>query len=88
MPRYFFHIDNGAFAPDQVGVELQDLTAARIEAVRAAGEMINTASESFWEHQTPWDMHVTDEGGQLLFTLQFGAKVPSGKALFVPTDGN
>lgn len=82
--RYFFHVDNGTFAPDQIGAELPDLGAARSEAVRAAGEMINEANESFWEHQTPWNMHVTDPDNRLLFTLQFSAKVPSGEALYIP----
>lgn len=86
MPRYFFHIDNGTFVPDRDGIELADLVAARIEAVRAAGEMINEARHSFWEHGTPWNMHVTDGDRRLLFTLQFAAKVPSGEALYVPRE--
>jgi len=86
MPRYFFHIDNGEFVPDPTGTELPDLDAARLEAVRAAGEMIIEAKESFWEHQTPWNMHVTDGGRRLLFTLQFATKVPSGDALYIPEE--
>lgn len=84
MPRYHFHIDNGQFVPDPHGTELPDLAAARIEAVRAAGEMINDAGVSFWEHKAPWNMHVTDAAHRLLFTLQFGAKVSSGTALYIP----
>ena len=84
MPRYFFHVDNGEFIPDKTGTDLADLNAARVAAVRAAGEMINESGPSFWEHQTPWNMHVTDVDRMLLFTLQFGAKVPSGEALYIP----
>ena len=47
MPRYFFHVDNGEFVPDPSGTELPDINAARVEAVRAAGEMINNTSQSF-----------------------------------------
>ncbi|PBB94731.1 hypothetical protein [Mesorhizobium sp. WSM3862] len=84
MPTYHFHVDNGTFVPDANGVELLDLAAAQVEAVRAAGEMINEAKQSFWNHQTPWIMHVTDGENRLLFSLQFGAKVPSGDALYIP----
>jgi hypothetical protein len=84
MPHYFFHVDNGEFVPDESGTELPDLDAARREAVRAAGEMIDDAQQTFWEHLLPWNMHVTDGQHRLLFTLEFGAKVPSGETLFIP----
>ena len=45
MPRYFFHVDNGEFIPDETGTELPDLYAARREAVRSAGEMIDDVQE-------------------------------------------
>lgn len=76
--------DNGEFIPDANGVELPDLAAAQVEAVRAAGEMINDTKQSFWTHKTPWIMHVTDDRNRLLFSLQFAAKVPSGDALYIP----
>ncbi|TPI32628.1 hypothetical protein FJ414_21380 [Mesorhizobium sp. B3-1-6] len=84
MTRYYFHVDNGTFVPDPEGVDLPDLDAARQEAVRTAGEMINDSKQSFWEHMTPWIMNVTDDENHLLFTLQFAAKVPSGDALYIP----
>jgi len=34
MPRYFFHILDGTALTDETGVELADLAAARIEAVK------------------------------------------------------
>ncbi|MDG4898472.1 hypothetical protein P9272_33640 [Mesorhizobium sp. WSM4976] len=85
MPIYHFHVDNGEFTPDPNGIELPDLAAARTEAVRAAGQIINDSNQSFWEHMTPWIMNVTDGDDQLLFTLQFGAKVPSGRARYIPS---
>jgi len=85
MPIYHFHVDNGEFTPDSHGIELPNLTAARREAVRAAGEIINESNRSFWEHMTPWIMNVTDSEDRLLFTLQFGAKVPSGSARYIPS---
>lgn len=88
MARYFFHVDNGTFAPDPTGVELPDVNAARVEAVKAAGEAINDASDGFWEHATPWFMYVTEANGRLLFSLEFAAKVPSGEAFYLPTGGS
>lgn len=86
MPRYFFHIDNGSFVPDRIGTDLPNIEAARVEAVRAAGEMINDSGKSFWEHLMPWNMHVTDNDARLLFTLWFGVKIPSGDARFIPDE--
>lgn len=84
MPRYHFHIDNGEFTVDKTGTDFPDLETAKLQAVRAAGQMIMEIRRSFWESQTPWVMNVTDEQGQLAFTLMFAAKVPSGEAIYVP----
>lgn len=78
-------VDNGTFSLDPDGIELDDTDAARVEAVRAAAEMINQARESFWEHGTPWNMHVTDGERRLLFTLQFAANVSSGAEALRPS---
>ena len=40
MPRYYFHLHNGATARDEEGRELPDLNAARQEAIRAARELM------------------------------------------------
>ncbi|PBC06802.1 hypothetical protein CK230_29820 [Mesorhizobium sp. WSM3859] len=54
------------------------MDAARLEAVRAAGEMINDSKQSFWEHMAPWIMNVTDDRDRLLFTLQFKSAFGTG----------
>jgi hypothetical protein len=46
--------------------------------------MISEAGEAFWEHHQPFNMHVVDSEARLLFTLEFGAKVPSGEARYIP----
>ena len=84
MPRYFFHVDNGKLIPDETGVEFPDQRTARREAVYASATMINALDPSFWEHRSPWNMHVTDEAGRLQFTLTFGHSVPSGEVLYRP----
>ncbi len=40
MPRYFFHLHNGALSRDEEGRELPDLEAARQEAIKAARELM------------------------------------------------
>ena len=71
MPRYFFDINaDGETDPDQEGIELPDLHAARREGGCCAGEMIRCASLTGLPDR--WSMNVRDEGGHVLVTLWFG----------------
>ena len=70
MPRYFFHTRDGRTPPDAEGSELPSLEAARVEAVRAAGEQLKWHAETFW-NEGEWSLEVTDETGLTLFTLYF-----------------
>lgn len=72
MPRYFFHVEDGRSFPDLDGVELPDLDAARIEAVRLLGGMLRDEAETFWQGDD-WRMSVADAGGMALFTIDFMA---------------
>ena len=47
MPRYFFHVDNGAFSADPNGTELADLTAAQEAAVILSGELSGRRAWTF-----------------------------------------
>lgn len=79
MPRYFFHVEDGDSFPDLQGTELDDLAAARREAVRFAGALLADQPEDFWGNGE-WTMRVDDEQGATLFTLQFLARdVPAVK---------
>src|SRR4051794_1137484 len=50
MPRYFFHILDGTALTDETGVELADLAAARIEAVKlVAGVLRGGVLPGFWD---------------------------------------
>ena len=69
MPRFFFHVHG---PPDELGVELPDLAAAKCEAVRFAGRLLCDQASEFWE-SADFHMTVTDERGLTLFTLQFHA---------------
>jgi hypothetical protein len=84
MARYFFHIDDGKHLPDRDGLELPNLKAARAEAVKAAGSMIRDEDESSLERSSAWQMAVTDEADQLMFTLRFSLDVPTGPITYLP----
>ena len=73
MPRYFFNVTDGRFAPDPTGTVLPDTYAAQDEAVRASGGMIREMGGRFWDEKE-WMMEVADEGGQALFALRFVAE--------------
>ena len=68
MPRYYFSIADGNSPVEPDGIELRDLAAARVEAVRLAGEMLKDHAEAFW-HFGDWRLSVRDETGLILFSL-------------------
>jgi hypothetical protein len=72
VPRYFFHIHDMQTPPDIEGVELPDLTATKVEAVRLSGELLKYHAQTFWT-AGEWSLEVTDHTGLTLFTLYFTA---------------
>lgn len=90
MPRYFFHVHDGVDLRDEDGTELSDIRAARVEAVRFAGEVIANDADrrSLGED---WRLEVTDEAGLILFRLDFTiAESPAAQSALRPkrpTDG-
>ena len=72
MPRYFFHVRDGTYIPDDEGVELPDIAAARIAAIRATGETLRDMGSHSW-NGTEWSMEVTNEAGEMMFVLHFSA---------------
>jgi hypothetical protein len=69
MPRYFFHIrDRGNFIPDEEGMELADLHAARSEATVSAHAMLADAIADADDisHQV---IEVSDGSGRVLAEL-------------------
>ena len=69
MPRYFFHVHDGADYPDLQGTTLEGLTEARREAVRFAAALLGEQPEIFWA-SGEWRMRVSDEGDLTLFELR------------------
>jgi hypothetical protein len=76
MPRFFFDISDGidiADVPDDEGMELEGLNAARIAAVRLSGELLKSYPDRFWS-VGQWNCTVRDESGLILFVLHFYAQ--------------
>ena len=77
MALYFFNVTDGVTTLDNEGVELPDISSARIQAVQTAGQMLGHDSTGhFWTGEA-WRMWVTDQPkglGHTFFTLEFTAK--------------
>lgn len=74
MHRYFFHVEG---QPDDLGMELPTIAAAKCEAVRYAGTLICEEAERFWD-AAEFNMTVADENGLTLFTLTLiGTEAPT-----------
>ena len=72
MPRYHFNIHDGEDLLDHEGSELADIQAARVTAIRFAGELLRDHASRFWNGDE-WQMEVTDDVGLTLFVLTFHA---------------
>jgi hypothetical protein len=65
MPRFHFNLDD---QPDEQGLELTDLAAAKCEALEFAARHICDAANAFWDREE-WTLRVTDERGLTLMQL-------------------
>ncbi len=72
MPRYFFHVQDGEAFPDLQGTVLENDAAARTEAVRFSGVLLQQQPEKFWTGEE-WSMRVTNDKDLTLFELMFMA---------------
>lgn len=77
MPRFFFHVVNGDFIPDQHGVECKDGDQVKAEAVRIAGEMLKDQGLQLWRTGR-FNMFVTDERNKTQLKLSFQAEDLTG----------
>ena len=74
MPGFLFNFIDGERQSGPITVDLENLDAARREALRTACLSINEKPEKFWE-TGEWQMIVTDDRGLVLFTLHMTATV-------------
>lgn len=88
MPRFFFHHANGLFDPDCEGCDLPNLAAARIEAIRLAGELARDRPREIWDERI-FRVEVSDETGMLLCTvIILGLDAPAARGLRQPPTQN
>jgi len=74
MPRYFFHVHDGKYIPDEDGDDLPDLDSVRNCAIKTAGDMLSDGGGAELWSGHEWRMIVTDEAGQEVLVLRFAAE--------------
>jgi hypothetical protein len=66
--RYFFNLAGAVYDPDNEGIELETLDAARRMAVQSAAELIRDRPEVVWMGDEV-RVEVTDSNRLVLFTV-------------------
>lgn len=72
MQTFIFETDAGTKGPQRVDIELPDVRAAQIEAVRYLGELLRDDGAEFWKDELA-TMTVSDDQGLCLFRLDLSA---------------
>ena len=72
MRRYFFHTQDGRPFHDEEGTALPDDEAARIEAARVMGQLLNEHPAGVWIDED-FRLTVTDDEGVTLYILDVAA---------------
>jgi hypothetical protein len=76
--RFFFNLAGAIHDPDNVGVELADMGAARVYSALHAAEIIRDQPELVWSGAEV-RVEVTDEDRLVLFTvIVLGVDAPAG----------
>ena len=70
MPRFHFHVHDGCSVLDPEGTELPDPQAARLEAIRIAGDILKHDAHRIALGED-WRIEVTDHTGLILFQMTF-----------------
>ena len=70
MPRFHFHVHDGCSVMDTEGTELPDPQAARLEAMRIAGDILKHDAHRVALGED-WRIEVTDATGLILFQMTF-----------------
>lgn len=72
MPRFYFHLHNDIDARDDEGVELADLEAARVHAVRLARFTFAETAKDKGRVVLHHRIDIEDSDGKVLDTVRFG----------------
>ena len=70
MPRYFFHVYDDVIARDDEGVELPNIEAARLNAIRGARDIIAGQVRHGHFVQSHW-IDVVDENNETVLKVAF-----------------
>ena len=70
MPRYFFHVHDGAERRDREGTDFRNPREARSHAVVALGELMRDLDGEFWCGSHEWVMTVVGEEGERVCVLR------------------
>jgi len=74
MPRYFFHVHDGGSVPDDLGVNLPDIDAARSAAIELSCEILSSELIGPFQDHPSWRIEVSNSpelSSLPLFTLHF-----------------
>jgi hypothetical protein len=74
VPRFFFNVYDDIIAKDEEGIELPNLAAARLEAIRGARELIAEQVRHGHFVLSHW-IDVLDEHDETVLTITFGDTV-------------
>lgn len=74
MPRYFFHVHDGGSVPDDLGLNLPDIDAARAAAIELSREILRSEHVGPFEDHPSWRIEVSkspEPNSEPLFVLHF-----------------
>ena len=72
MPFYKFEVRTETHVMTTEGADLSDSTAARVEAAKRVGSLLQDHAGQLWTDQD-WQMDVTDESGLILYVITVSA---------------
>jgi hypothetical protein len=75
MAQYNIELRTESHVAETLKVEMEDLTALRIEVARFVGEMLKDHAGQVWADQD-WRVDVTDDKGLILYIMQIQAMCP------------
>jgi hypothetical protein len=71
MPRFFFHLHDDIDLPDEEGIEVADLSAARKHATLTALDLMCGVMKAEGRIALSHYIDIEDEGGRVLDTVRF-----------------
>jgi hypothetical protein len=78
VQHYYFHlVDGHDVIPDEVGIEVTDLTQARVEATNAIGEFLRDCADTRAASQD-WRIEVTDPWGAVALRINLSEFAENG----------